>query len=146
MNLDHKDRQLLALLEQDSRLTNAELAEKLGMSTSACWRRVRAFEEAGIITRYGAVLDRGRMGESFHAIIHVQLVRHDPEGVRAFNRAIIQRSEVQECYATAGQADYHIRVRCADITAYNAFLEEVLFRLPAVSSAQTNVILRELKV
>ena len=136
---------MLALLERDCRLTHAELAERVGLSTSACWRRVRAFEEAGVIERYGAVLSPDKMGLGFHAVIHIQLVRHDPKGVEAFNRAILQRGEVRECFATTGQADYHVRVRCRDITAYNAFLEEVLFRLPAVSSAQTNVILRELK-
>lgn len=145
MELDDKDRALLALLEQNCRLTNAELAERLGLSASACWRRIRAFEEAGIIERYGAVLAPEKMGQSFHAIIHIQLIRHDPAGVHAFNRAIVLRPEVQECFATTGQADYHVRVRCRDIAAYNTFLEEVLFRLPAVSSAQTNVILREMK-
>ncbi len=145
MELDDKDLKLLALLEQDSRQTNADLAEKVGMSTSACWRRIRAFEEEGIIERYGAVLNHAKMGQGFHAVIHVQLVRHDPEGVRNFNRSVVLCPEVQECFATTGQADYHIRVRCRDIAAYNTFLEEVLFRLPAVSSAQTNVILRELK-
>ena len=125
MNLDERDRRLLALLQQDCRLSNAELGEKVGMSTSACWRRVRAFEQAGIIDRYSAVLR--------------------PEAITAFIRSVSTRREVQECYATTGAADYHLRVVCADIDAYNRFLEEFLFRLPAVRSAQTNVVLKEVK-
>ena len=75
----------------------------------------------------------------------MQLARHDPEAITAFIRSVSTRREVQECYATTGAADYHLRVVCADIDAYNRFLEEFLFRLPAVRSAQTNVVLKEVK-
>ncbi|WP_294221775.1 Lrp/AsnC family transcriptional regulator [uncultured Shimia sp.] len=145
MNLDAKDRQLLALLEKDCRLSNAELAEKVGMSTSACWRRVRAFEEAGLIVGYGARLQSEKLGLTFHAIVHVQLTRHDPANLKRFIEAVNAREEIRMCFATTGTADYHMRVRCTDIEAYNRFLEDFLFTLPAVSSAQTNVILRDLK-
>ncbi len=145
MDLDDKDRAILAHLARDSRISNADLAERVGMSTSALWRRVKAFEEAGIIEGYGARLNPARMGLGFHAIVHVQLIRHDPERLKAFLSGIAARREVEECYATTGQADYHLRVRCADIEAYNRFLEDFLFRLPAVRSAETNVVLRDLK-
>ncbi len=145
MNLDAKDRKLLALLEKDCRLSNAELAAEIGMSTSACWRRIRAFEEAGLIAGYGARLDQEKLGFTFHAIVHVQLTRHDPTNLKRFIEAVTAREEIRMCFATTGTADYHMRVRCTDIEAYNRFLEEFLFTLPAVSSAQTNVILRDLK-
>lgn len=145
MNLDSKDRQLLALLEKDCRLSNAEMAQQVGMSTSACWRRIRAFEEAGLIAGYGARLRPEKLGLTFHAIVHVQLTRHEPAHLKRFIEAITAREEVRMCFATTGAADYHMRVRCTDIEAYNRFLEEFLFTLPAVSSAQTNVILRDLK-
>jgi DNA-binding Lrp family transcriptional regulator len=145
MNLDSKDRQLLALLEKDCRLSNAEMAQQVGMSTSACWRRIRAFEEAGLIAGYGARLRPEKLGLAFHAIVHVQLTRHEPAHLKRFIEAITAREEVRMCFATTGAADYHMRVRCTDIEAYNRFLEEFLFTLPAVSSAQTNVILRDLK-
>lgn len=145
MDLDEKDRAILAHLARDSRQSNAELAAKVGMSTSALWRRVRAFEEAGIIEGYGAKVNAAKTGLGFHAVVHVQLIRHDPERLQAFIAGIAARREVEECYATTGQADYHLRVRCADIEAYNHFLETFLFRLPAVRSAQTNVVLRDLK-
>jgi Lrp/AsnC family leucine-responsive transcriptional regulator len=144
-NIDPRDRQLLALLQRDCRLSNAELAERAGLSASACWRRIRALEEAGVIERYAAIVRPARLGLAFHAIVHVQLIRHDPKGLQDFIRAVSARPEVQECYATTGQADYHLRVLCRDIEAYNRFLEEFLFTQPAVRSAQTNVVLREVK-
>ena len=145
MDLDTRDRKLLTLLQQDNRISNADLAEKLGMSASACWRRIKAFEEAGLITGYGARLDANAVGMSFHAIVHVQLIRHEPARLKEFISSVTARAEVVECYATTGQADYHLRVLCRDISAYNAFLEDFLFRLSAVQSAQTNVVLQSVK-
>ncbi|WP_299142731.1 Lrp/AsnC family transcriptional regulator [uncultured Tateyamaria sp.] len=145
MKLDSRDQTLLRLLQADSRVSNADLAEQVGMSASACWRRVRALEEAGIITHYGAVVDPKAAGLRFQAIVHVQLARHSEADLEAFIRAVSVRAEVVECYATTGQSDYQMRVLCRDIDAYNAFLEGFLFRLPAVASAQTNVVLREIK-
>ncbi|EKF41434.1 AsnC family transcriptional regulator [Nitratireductor indicus C115] len=145
IELDERDRRLLELLQADCRISNADLAERVGMSSSACWRRVKALEEAGVIERYGAILRPSRLGLSFQAIVHVQLARHDPDAIAVFIRSVAARREVQDCYATTGQADYHLRVVCTDIDAYNHFLEDFLFRLPAVRGAQTNVVLREIK-
>ncbi|WP_424832752.1 Lrp/AsnC family transcriptional regulator [Ruegeria sp.] len=142
---DDRDGQILQHLQTDSRMSNADLADKVGMSASALWRRVRALEEAGIIERYGAVVNPSAMGLGFEAIVHVHLTRHDPDRIVDFIRAVEISAEVQECYATTGQADYHLRVLCRDLAAYNVFLEDFLFRLPAVASAQTNVVLRTIK-
>lgn len=145
MQLDARDRRILALLQRDCRISNADLAAAVGMSPSACWRRVRALEEAGVIEGYGAFVNPESMDLEFQAIVHVHLTRHDPDRIVEFNRAVEQRPEVQECYATTGQADYHMRVLCRDLEAYNRFLEDFLFRQPAVANAQTNVVLRTLK-
>ncbi|MGJ8546875.1 MAG: Lrp/AsnC family transcriptional regulator [Sulfitobacter sp.] len=145
MELTRKDHALLDLLQQDSRLSHAEMADRLGMSASACWRRVRAMEESGVITRYAAVVDPGRMGLSFEAMLHVHLARHETDDLSRFITAIERRSEVMECYATTGQCDYHIRVLCENIDAYNRFLEGFLFKLAGVNSVQTNVVLRKIK-
>ncbi len=145
MKLDDRDRRILTLLQEDSRISNADLAETVGMSPSALWRRVRALEEAGVIERSGAVVNAAAMGLGFHAMVHVQLTRHDPEKLKEFIRAVENNSLVQECFATTGQSDYHLRVLAPDLEAYNRFLEEFLFRLPAVASAQTNVVLRTIK-
>lgn len=145
MDLDQRDGHILDLLQRDCRISNADLAEKVGMSASACWRRVRAFEESGIIERYGAVVNPENVGLEFEAIVLVQLTRHDPDKLAELVRVIELRAEVLECFATTGQADYHMHVLFPDIATYNEFLESVLFRLPAVASAQTNVVLRKIK-
>ncbi len=145
MQLDDRDLRILTLLQKDCRISNADLAETMGMSASALWRRIRALEEGGVIERYGAVVSPVRMGLGFQAIVLVYLSRHDQERIIEFIRAIEACPEVQECYATTGQADYHLRVLCRDLEAYNRFLEDFLFRLPAVSSTQTNVVLSTIK-
>ncbi|WP_299704097.1 Lrp/AsnC family transcriptional regulator [uncultured Tateyamaria sp.] len=145
MKMDHRDHILLKHLQADSRISNADLADAAGMSPSACWRRVKALEEAGIIDRYGAVVNATAAGLTFQAIVHVQLARHSEDELNAFIQAVSTRREVVECYATTGQSDYQMRVLCRDLDAYNAFLETFLFRLSAVASAQTNVVLREIK-
>jgi Lrp/AsnC family leucine-responsive transcriptional regulator len=145
IQLSAGDRAIMRALQQDCRLSNAQLAEKVGMSASACWRRVRALEEAGVIAGYGAVIDADRAGLGFHAIVHVTLARHDRSAVQRVMTELTIRPEVVECYATTGQYDYHLRVLCADMAAYRRFLDDFLFRLPAIESAQTNVVLEDLK-
>lgn len=143
--MDPVDKRILAALTQDSRISNADLADKVGLSASSCWRRVKALEECGIIRNYTIALDDAKQGLGFGAIVHVHLTRHDPDQLDAFIRAVQDRPEIRACYATTGQADYHLHVVCADIEDYNMFLERFLFRIPAVASAQTNVILRTIK-
>ena len=143
--MDDTDRRLIVMLQQDSRLPNAQLAERLNISASACWRRVKALEEGGMVERYAAVVNPRGLGLAFEAIVHVHLQRHDTEALERFIAAVLRRDEVIECYATTGQADYHLRVLCADIDAYNLFLERFLFAQAAVKSAQTNVVLRRIK-
>ncbi len=145
MRFDDRDRKILELLQRDCRISNADLAERAGMSASACWRRVKAFEDAGVIERYRADVSPTKAGNSFQALVQVQLARHNQEKLAEFIKAIAPRAEVLESYATTGPADYQMRVLCRDIAAYNRFLEDFLFRLPAVESAQTNVVLREIK-
>ncbi len=144
-NLTDTDMLVLDILRHDSRISNADLAEKVGLSASSCWRRVRALEDLGVIRSYTVSLDDDKLGLGFKSIVHVQLTRHDPDKVSAFIRAIREREEVRACYATTGQSDYHLHVVCPDLAAYNRFLEDFLFRIPAVASAQTNLILRSIK-
>ncbi len=115
------------------------------MSTSACWRRVRALEEAGIIRGYSALLDRERAGFATSAILHVSLERHDAKFVDEFVAQVSRRSEVLECFATTGDADYHLRVVVCDMKAYNDFLDTFMFRLPGIRYVRTNMILKEIK-
>ena len=143
--LDPVDEKILRELKENSRISNTDLAERVGLSVSSCWRRVRALEESGIIAGYTVALDDARMGLGFQAIVHVQLRRHATDDFAPFVRAMHAQEEIRSVYATPGQADYHLHVVCADIEAYNRFLEGFLFRMPAVASAQTNLILRIVK-
>ncbi|MGG7644315.1 Lrp/AsnC family transcriptional regulator [Rhodovulum sp. YNF3179] len=145
MQLDPQDRRLLDILQREGRISNADLAERAALSASACWRRVRALEEAGVIRRYAALIDAAEIGMGFHAIVHVQLTRHAPEAVNTFIEAVRHRAEVQDCFATAGEADYHLRVVCRDLEAYNAFLDGFLFRLPGIANVRTNMVLKQIK-
>lgn len=145
MKLNHRDRKILKLLSADSRMPNAEIADQVGMSASACWRRIKAFEEEGVIERYSLVLDEERVGLNFRAIVMVTLARYDPESGSKFEKAMAQSDLVVGCYATTGKEDYHMHVLCEDIKAYNDFLEKYLFKLGTVESVQTNVILRDVK-
>ncbi len=144
-NLTEQDRILLRALQEDARITNQELADRASMSASACWRRVRALEEAGVVRRYAAILDAGRAGLGFHAIAHVTLTRHDHRHVDTFIAEVARRPEVLDCFAVTGEADYHLRVVCADLDAYNRFLEAFLFRLPGIANVRTNLVLKDIK-
>ena len=115
------------------------------MSASACWRRVKAMEEGGVISRYVALVDAARVGMSFHAMVHVKLSRHSRENVTAFITEIARRDEVLDCFATSGDADYSLRVLCRDLDAYNNFLDRFLLGLPGVSNVHTNIVLKQIK-
>ena len=143
--LDTKDRAILAELQRDSRLTMQELAERTGMSSSACWRRVKSLEEAGIIDRYAAIVNAKRAGFGLSSMVHVSLARHERKNVDQFVREVLRHPEVLECFATSGEADFHLRVVVEDIDAYNVFLDEFIFRLPGVSQVRSNIVLKEIK-
>ncbi len=143
--LGSKDRRLLAELQRDSRLTNQELADKVGMSASATWRRVKSLEEAGIIDRYAAIVNPKKAGFGLASIVHVSLARHEQTHVEHFIREVLRHPEVLECFATSGEADFHLRVVVEDIDAYNVFLDDFIFRLPGVAQVRSNIVLKEIK-
>jgi Lrp/AsnC family leucine-responsive transcriptional regulator len=143
--VEEQDQRILAQLQKQGRATNQELADAVGMSTSACWRRVRALEESGVISGYAALVEREQAGFATSAILHVSLERHDAKFVDEFVSRVTKRSEVLECFATTGDADYHLRVVVRDMKAYNQFLDEFMFRLPGIRYVRTNMILKEIK-
>ncbi len=143
--LDARDRKILSELQLDSRLTMQELGERTGMSSSACWRRVKSLEDAGIIARYAVIADPRKAGFGFSAIVHLTLARHEQKNVERFIKEVMRHPEVLECYATSGEADFHLRVVVEDIDAYNAFLDDFIFRLPGVSQVRSNIVLKEIK-
>ena len=144
--LERKDKVILRELQRDSRLTMQQLAAKVGMSSSACWRRVRSLEEAGVIDRYAAILDSRKAGFNLSSMTLVTLARHEQQHVENFVKEVMRHPEVLECFATSGEADFHLRVVVEDMDAYNAFLDDFIFRLPGVSQVRSDIVLKEIKV
>jgi len=140
-----KDRAILAELQRDSRLTMQELAARVGMSSSACWRRVKALEEGGVIDRYAVIVNPKKAGFSLSSMTHVSLARHEEKNVEKFIKEVGRHPEVLECFATSGEADFHLRVVAEDMDAYNKFLDDFIFRLPGVSQVRSNIVLKEIK-
>lgn len=143
--LSKSDRRILAELQQDSRLTMQELAERVGMSSSAVWRRVKNLEEEGVIDRYAVVVNARKSGFGLASMVHVSLARHEQANVDHFIREVLRHPEVLECFATSGEADFHLRVVVEDIDAYNEFLDDFVFKLPGVSQVRSNIVLKEIK-
>lgn len=143
--LGRKDRAILAELQRDSRLTMQQLAEKVGMSSSACWRRVRSLEESGVIDRYAVILNPAKAGFALSSMTLVSLARHEERSVENFVTEVMRHPEVLECFATSGEADFHLRVVVEDIDAYNKFLDDFIFRIPGVSQVRSNIVLKEIK-
>ncbi|WP_370685765.1 Lrp/AsnC family transcriptional regulator [Sulfuriferula sp. GW1] len=143
MELDRYDRQLLALLQQEGRISNQELAERIGLSPSPCLRRVRALEEAGLITGYHAELDAKKLGLTLLALIHISMDRHTPERFANFEARVSALPEVLECLLITGQdADYQLKVIVRDMDAYQALLLEQITRIEGVSGVHSSFVMR----
>lgn len=142
---DARDRAILQALQQDSRITMQQLAARVGLSASACWRRVRALEDEGVIERYAVQVNSRKAGFNLSSMTLVSLERHEQQHVENFEREVLQHPEVLECFATSGEADFHLRVVVEDIDAYNRFLDEFIFKLPGVLQVRSNIVLKELK-
>jgi Lrp/AsnC family transcriptional regulator, leucine-responsive regulatory protein len=143
--LTTSDRRILAEIQCDSRLTMHELAERVGLSASAVWRRIRSLEEEGVIDRYAVIVNPRKAGFGLSSIVHVSLARHEESNVDNFVHEISKHPEVLECFATSGEADFHLRVVVEDMDGYNRFLDEFVFRLPGVQQVRSNIVLKEIK-
>ncbi|MBK7898006.1 MAG: Lrp/AsnC family transcriptional regulator [Azonexus sp.] len=143
MQLDRYDRQILSLLQQDGRISNQDLADRIGLSPSPCLRRVRALEEAGFIAGYRAVLDAKALGLSLMALIHISMDQHTPERFKDFEAAVREIPEVLECLLITGQAaDYQLKVLVKDMDAYQDLLLNRITRIKGVTGVHSSFVLR----
>ena len=142
---DRASLQILEALQGDARLSTQALAEKVGLSATPVWRRVKELEERGVIRAQVVLLDREKIGLSICVLANVSLVRHSEGAVEQFERLVATQREIIECHAITGEADYVIKVVAADMKAYDLFLQQHIFKLPGVSSVRSNVVLREVK-
>jgi DNA-binding Lrp family transcriptional regulator len=144
-NIDRTDRRILSALQRNARIANQELADQVGISASACWRRVRQLETAGVIQRYAAVLDPVRLGLPVSILINVSLEKQGEKALQAFETAVAEWPEVMECYLMTGDADYLLRVVVADLAAYEQFLMRKLTRIPGIASIRSSFALRAVR-
>lgn len=132
--LDDISHRILRELEGDGRMSNAELADRVGLSASACLRRVQELERAGLIKGYRAVLDRARLGGGVTVFVMVGLSAHLRKDAAAFEAAMMAAPEVRECHNVTGSVEYLLRVEVSDLAAYKRFHADRLGRVPQVAS------------
>ncbi|MFQ5565721.1 MAG: Lrp/AsnC family transcriptional regulator [Paracoccaceae bacterium] len=143
--MDQVDARILRALQRDSSRPVAELAGEVGLSASACHRRVKLLEEAGVIAGYVARLDRAALGFPIQVFVEITLNSQSQEALSAFETAVTQFDEILECHLTTGQADYILRVVARDVADYDDIHRNCLARLPGVSAMQTIFVLRPIR-
>lgn len=143
--LDQINARILQTLKSDGRISNADLAERVGLSPSACLRRVQELERAGVIKGYRAVLDPVAMDVGFIAYVSVGLARHTKDDQRAFEAAMARAAEVRECHNVTGAIEFLLRVETRDLHAYKHFHTEVLGALPQVAKITSYIVMESSK-
>ena len=143
--VDRIDRRILDVLQREGALPVAEVAARIGLSTTTCWRRIQALEEAGVIRGRVAVLDRAALGLEVTIFAHVKLSTQGRDAIAAFAEAIRERPEVLDCYTTMGEWAFMLRVVTRDIKAYEAFYLDHLSKLPYVQSINSSVTVTVIK-
>ena len=144
--LDETDTRLLAALQANAHLTAQELGEMLNLSPSQAGRRRQRLEAEGYITGYAARLDPGKLGLTVQGFVQVQLGTHGPEQSKAFARLVRTRAEITSAWTMTGEADYLLRVYCANLGALNTLIHEVILPHPAVARVQSQIVMDQLKL
>ena len=144
MNIDRFDRQILQVLQEDGRISNQDLADRIGLSASPCLRRLRALEESGIVTGYRALLNAKSLGYTLMALIYISMDKHTPERFEHFEKEIKKIPEVLECLLITGQdADYQIKVVVKDMDAFQELLLNRITRTQGVTGVHSSFVLRK---
>lgn len=145
MKLDKSDIAIIEALQRDGRLSNRELAKAVSLSPSPSWRRLRALEDAGVISHYAAVVEREQVGLPIMGFAHVTLHDHNSEKVKRFDEAIKRAPQVLECHATSGEYDYMLKVVAPDMASYQDFLSDYLLTIGVVRTVNTSFALKQQK-
>jgi Lrp/AsnC family leucine-responsive transcriptional regulator len=143
--LDNQDRAIMRALQKNARLSNAELAEIVGMSTTACWNRTRQLEADGYIRGYVALLDQQKLGFADVVLIEVTLDRHDDDALARFGDELATLPEVLEAYLVSGEYDYLIKVAVDGTAGYERFLREKLYKISGIRHSRSMFALRCMK-
>lgn len=145
LDLDAIDLRILAALQENARIANTELSAAVGLSPAPCLRRVRALEERGVIRKHVTLVSPAAVGLPVSVFVSISLERQVEEALKRFERVILARPEVMECYLMTGDADYLLRVVCADLGAYERFVLDHLTKVPGVSSIRSSFALKQVK-
>ncbi|WP_018913386.1 Lrp/AsnC family transcriptional regulator [Thiomonas sp. FB-6] len=143
--LDAYSRRILEELQRDSRQTVQQLADKVGLSSTPCWRRVKELEASGVVRGYTALVDRAKVGLNLLVVAEINLSRHSESIVEDFERSVLAVPQIVRCLSTTGQADYLLTIAQPDIESYERFQHQVLFRLPGVTHVRSSIVLKEIK-
>ena len=145
VKLDRLVIRILSHLQRDSRLAVADLASEVGLSTSACWRRVKQLEDAGVIEQRVTILNEQSLGVDFIVIAAVKLTVPHTDTMRDFEKTILSWPEVLDCYTITGDADYILKIVTTDIHAYDDFLRSKLLALGSVSEVRSRIVVAKVK-
>ena len=144
MELDRYDRRILEVLQEEGRISNQELADRIGLSPSPCLRRVKALEEGGVLTAYRALVDSRKLGLTLTALIYISMDRHTPDRFANFEAKVKELPEVLECLLVTGQdADYQLKVIVRDMDAYQELLLNKITRIQGVTGVHSSFVLRK---
>lgn len=144
-HLDDVNVQLLSLLQQDGRITNADLAKKVGLSPPSVLQRVRVLEKAGLIKGYHGILDAEKLGLRITALAMVSLSLHQEQPIERFRRSVMEIPEVLECYNISGEADFLLKIVVRDMRAYEQLVRERLSKIKGIQQIKTSFVLSTTK-
>ena len=145
IELSQADIKILQLLQENAGLSTAEIAEKIGLSQSPCWRRISRMEQAGVIRKKIVVLDHTKLGMEVVVFVNVSLTTHGRQNLAAFEKEIKKFPEVLECYTVTGQMDYLLKIVTKDIQHYESFIRNKLMTLPMIREMHSTIAITEIK-
>ena len=144
-SLDAVGARILDLIQQDAALSVAEIAERVGLSSSPCWRRIKRLEEDGVILRRVTILDREKLGLTFEVYCTVKLSLPTKQNLETFEKAVLGWPEVVQCATVTGAADYELRIVTRDMHAFDDFLRDKMLSLGLVSNIESRIVVRSVK-
>ena len=145
LDIDHTDRRIMEILQQEPGINAAELGEQIGLSQSAVWRRMQALREHGVIVDQPVRIDREKVGLNTMVFAHVKLTSHGRSNLAEFSEAVKEFPEVLDCYVMLGNVDFLLRIVTEDIKAYEQFFFEKLSQLPGIQEVNSSIVLSDIK-
>src|SRR5690554_2678546 len=145
ITIDRIDRKILRILQDDGRVSNVNLAQRVGLSPTACNERVRKLEREGVIDSYHARINPAKLGANLMVFVEITLTRTSPDAFAEFSEAVRSTPEILECHLVAGDFDFLIKARVPDMPAYRKLLGETILTMPGVNESRTYVVMEEVK-